>query len=69
MVLLAMLIFISLTWMGHSVITKSPKYGAGVALKALIEDRKSLPESWTGEDPCGSRWEGITCNNSRIITM
>lgn len=69
MVLLAMLIFISLRWMGHSVITK-PKYGAGVALKALIEGWKNLPKSWTGEDPCGSRWEGITCNNySRIITM
>lgn len=39
------------------------------ALKALTQGWGNLPPSWTSGDPCGNRWEGITCTNSRIIAM
>ncbi|XP_074275093.1 leucine-rich repeat receptor protein kinase HPCA1-like isoform X2 [Silene latifolia] len=39
------------------------------ALTALTKDWKNLPQSWKGGDPCGGKWEGITCDNSRIITI
>ncbi|KNA09933.1 hypothetical protein SOVF_149010 [Spinacia oleracea] len=38
-------------------------------LKSLTDGWKNLPHSWTGEDPCGKRWEGITCSKSRIVTI
>ncbi|KAH0728471.1 hypothetical protein KY284_004336 [Solanum tuberosum] len=25
--------------------------------------------NWTGEDPCGSSWEGVGCRNSRVISI
>ncbi|CAO2829840.1 unnamed protein product [Amaranthus hypochondriacus] len=39
------------------------------ALKALTQGWGNLPPSWTSGDPCGNRWEGITCTNSRIIAI
>ncbi|KAI4367066.1 hypothetical protein MLD38_022847 [Melastoma candidum] len=40
------------------------------ALKALMSDLQNLPPDWSGDDdPCGSGWGGITCQNSRIISI
>ncbi|XP_074294393.1 leucine-rich repeat receptor protein kinase HPCA1-like [Silene latifolia] len=39
------------------------------ALSALTKDWGNLPSSWTGGDPCGSKWEGITCINSHISSI
>ncbi|KAH9624094.1 hypothetical protein KSS87_018308, partial [Heliosperma pusillum] len=39
------------------------------ALKSLTGDWGNLPSSWTGGDPCGNKWEGITCINSHISTI
>ncbi|CAO2828632.1 unnamed protein product [Amaranthus hypochondriacus] len=39
------------------------------ALQALTLGWKNLPPSWNSGDPCDSRWEGITCNNSRITAI
>ncbi|KAL7002110.1 hypothetical protein U1Q18_003263, partial [Sarracenia purpurea var. burkii] len=40
------------------------------ALDALKSIWSNTPPNWTGTDPCGnSSWEGISCNNSRVISM
>lgn len=39
------------------------------ALVALTSGWRNLPPNWTGRDPCGNRWEGITCNDSRITAI
>ncbi|KAJ6932541.1 hypothetical protein NC651_008086 [Populus alba x Populus x berolinensis] len=39
------------------------------ALKALKDIWKNVPPTWVGADPCGSRWEGILCANSRVTSM
>ncbi|XP_047324280.1 leucine-rich repeat receptor protein kinase HPCA1-like [Impatiens glandulifera] len=39
------------------------------ALKALKDAWKNIPPSWVGTDPCGSKWDGIGCTNSRITTI
>ncbi|KAH9620975.1 hypothetical protein KSS87_023896 [Heliosperma pusillum] len=39
------------------------------ALMALTTGWKNLPEGWTGGDPCGNGWEGVTCTNSRITAI
>ncbi|KAJ8429941.1 hypothetical protein Cgig2_017991 [Carnegiea gigantea] len=51
------------------VMLKAPNFVADAALKALTRDWGNLPNSWTGVDPCGSRWEGVTCSDSRVITI
>jgi len=42
---------------------------AVTALKALKDIWKNVPPTWVGADPCGSRWEGILCANSRVTSM
>ncbi|KAI3810638.1 hypothetical protein L1987_20259 [Smallanthus sonchifolius] len=38
-------------------------------LNALKSSWKNLPPRWKGSDPCGSKWEGINCTNSRVTTL
>ncbi|XP_021719098.1 probable leucine-rich repeat receptor-like protein kinase At5g49770 [Chenopodium quinoa] len=40
-----------------------------VALQSLTEDWENLPPNWSGQDPCGSQWDGISCTNSRITEI
>ncbi|XP_073264603.1 leucine-rich repeat receptor protein kinase HPCA1-like [Populus alba] len=30
---------------------------------------KTQPRNWVGADPCGGKWEGISCNNSRVTSI
>ncbi|XP_010252242.1 PREDICTED: probable leucine-rich repeat receptor-like protein kinase At5g49770 isoform X2 [Nelumbo nucifera] len=30
---------------------------------------KNTPSNWEGSDPCGGGWVGITCNNSRVVSI
>ncbi|GAV89007.1 LRR_1 domain-containing protein/Pkinase_Tyr domain-containing protein/LRRNT_2 domain-containing protein, partial [Cephalotus follicularis] len=40
------------------------------ALQSLKDSWKNTPPGWTtSEDPCGSPWEGITCNSSRVTAL
>lgn len=43
--------------------------GADVVLQSLKEEWENVPPSWGGSDPCNDPWEGIDCNNSRVISM
>ncbi|KAJ4771708.1 Leucine-rich repeat protein kinase family protein [Rhynchospora pubera] len=38
-------------------------------LKTLKKQWKNLPPTWKNSDPCGDRWEGITCDNSRVTKL
>ncbi|CAN4110813.1 unnamed protein product [Withania somnifera] len=40
-----------------------------VVLQSLKEEWENVPPSWDGSDPCGDPWEGIDCNNSRVISI
>nr|GMD47337.1 probable leucine-rich repeat receptor-like protein kinase At5g49770 [Ipomoea batatas] len=39
------------------------------ALNALKSSWSNLPPNWSGTDPCGSNWDGIDCNNSRVVEI
>ncbi|KAF3338338.1 leucine-rich repeat receptor-like protein kinase [Carex littledalei] len=38
-------------------------------LKILMKQWKNVPPNWKNNDPCGDRWEGITCDNSRVTKL
>ncbi|KAJ4780429.1 Leucine-rich repeat protein kinase family protein [Rhynchospora pubera] len=38
-------------------------------LKTLKKQWKNLLPTWKNSDPCGDRWEGITCDNSRVTRL
>jgi len=42
---------------------------AVTALKALKDVWENVPPTWVGADPCGSRWDGILCTDSRVTSM
>jgi len=40
------------------------------ALRSLMDQWDNTPPSWGGsDDPCGTPWEGVSCNNSRITAL
>ncbi|XP_048495564.1 leucine-rich repeat receptor protein kinase HPCA1 isoform X2 [Beta vulgaris subsp. vulgaris] len=39
------------------------------ALRSLQEQWQNTPPNWVRRDPCGRRWEGIYCNESRVIEI
>ncbi|KAI3810641.1 hypothetical protein L1987_20262 [Smallanthus sonchifolius] len=40
-----------------------------VYLQALKDNWKNTPPNWVGSDPCGDKWDGITCTDSRITSI
>ncbi|KAL3349924.1 hypothetical protein AABB24_022799 [Solanum stoloniferum] len=47
----------------------STNSGDYVVLESLKEEWENVPPSWDGSDPCNDSWEGIDCNNSRVISI
>ncbi|KAG8649993.1 hypothetical protein MANES_08G165600v8 [Manihot esculenta] len=39
------------------------------ALQSLKDSWQNTPPSWDSGDPCGTRWEGITCKDSRVTAL
>ncbi|KAI5593129.1 hypothetical protein BDE02_04G197800 [Populus trichocarpa] len=35
-------------------------------MSMLMDAWKNTPRNWVGADPCGGKWEGISCYNSRV---
>ncbi|KAB5574527.1 hypothetical protein DKX38_001721 [Salix brachista] len=45
-------------------------YGDDSTVMSNLKDEwGNTPGTWEGADPCGGNWEGITCDNSRVISM
>nr|XP_043622683.1 leucine-rich repeat receptor protein kinase HPCA1-like [Erigeron canadensis] len=40
-----------------------------VYLKALKDSLQNTPPNWVGSDPCGEKWDGITCTDSRVTSI
>ncbi|KAM3205084.1 leucine-rich repeat receptor protein kinase HPCA1 [Capsicum annuum] len=39
-------------------------------LRSLKDQWENIPPSWQkSDDPCGTSWEGVTCNNSRVTAL
>ncbi|XP_010653092.1 leucine-rich repeat receptor protein kinase HPCA1 [Vitis vinifera] len=52
----------------HGILCFTNSDDAGV-LQSLKGQWENTPPSWEKSDPCGVPWEGITCNNSRVIAL
>ncbi|XP_009605193.1 leucine-rich repeat receptor protein kinase HPCA1-like isoform X2 [Nicotiana tomentosiformis] len=52
--------------LGLDALTNSGDYGV---LESLREEWENVPPNWSGTDPCGDPWDGIECNNSRVVTI
>ncbi|KAL6616275.1 hypothetical protein ACP70R_038545 [Stipagrostis hirtigluma subsp. patula] len=40
------------------------------ALQSLMKGWQNFPSSWkASNDPCGTRWDGIMCNNGRVTSL
>ncbi|CAO2829842.1 unnamed protein product [Amaranthus hypochondriacus] len=64
------LIFLLLICFRISVISSETNTDDAAVLTSLRTLWKNVPPSWNGLlDPCGSNWEGITCNGSRVISI
>ncbi|XP_031247124.1 mediator of RNA polymerase II transcription subunit 34-like [Pistacia vera] len=44
-------------------------YEGVAALKSLKHHWRNTPPDWVGDDPCGSSWEGIRCDNSSVTSI
>ncbi|KAJ0977192.1 hypothetical protein J5N97_012666 [Dioscorea zingiberensis] len=42
---------------------------AAASLYGLGSQWQNTPLNWNGVDPCGDSWVGISCNNSRIVSI
>ncbi|XP_011092238.1 probable leucine-rich repeat receptor-like protein kinase At5g49770 isoform X1 [Sesamum indicum] len=40
-----------------------------VALKSLKDEWENVPPNWDGDDPCGHNWDGISCSDTRVISI
>ncbi|XP_049936924.1 leucine-rich repeat receptor protein kinase HPCA1-like isoform X2 [Nymphaea colorata] len=61
-------LFLSITC--HLPVVLGDTYGEdAAALIALKNDLQNTPASWEKYDPCGAPWDGITCNNGRVVTL
>ncbi|XP_076899163.1 leucine-rich repeat receptor protein kinase HPCA1-like [Bidens hawaiensis] len=34
-----------------------------------MDSWQNRPPSWVGSDPCGDKWDGISCNASRVTSI
>uniref|UniRef100_A0A251UKB5 Putative leucine-rich repeat domain, L domain-like protein n=1 Tax=Helianthus annuus TaxID=4232 RepID=A0A251UKB5_HELAN len=40
-----------------------------VYLEALKDSWQNIPPNWVGSDPCGDKWDGISCNDLRVTSI
>ncbi|CAI9101454.1 OLC1v1038784C1 [Oldenlandia corymbosa var. corymbosa] len=39
------------------------------AIRSLQSLWQNTPPNWSGSDPCGAKWDGISCSNDRIVAI
>ncbi|KAK9124866.1 hypothetical protein Scep_013712 [Stephania cephalantha] len=66
-ILLAMITLIICVSVSVDAVTDG---GDASALHALKDQWENLPPSWGNtNDPCGAKWEGVTCTDSRVTAL
>ncbi|KAJ0977199.1 hypothetical protein J5N97_012673 [Dioscorea zingiberensis] len=53
----------------HIVVSANTNSQDAVSLYGLGSQWENKPPNWNGVDPCSDSWVGISCNNSRIVSM
>ncbi|BFG36680.1 hypothetical protein CerSpe_229550 [Prunus speciosa] len=71
MATMRLLLFLAFCSAGIHVIFSETDPNDAAVFMSLKEAWKNLPPSWNDEskDPCGMKWEGVTCNNSRVTAL
>ncbi|TQD84896.1 hypothetical protein C1H46_029509 [Malus baccata] len=65
-----LLLFLAFCFSGIHVISSSTHLDDASALQSLRQTWSNVPPSWDkSNDPCGERWEGITCNGLRVTAL
>ncbi|XP_050137102.1 leucine-rich repeat receptor protein kinase HPCA1-like isoform X2 [Malus sylvestris] len=65
-----LLLFLVFCFSGIHVISSVTHPDDASALQSLRQIWINVPPSWDkSNDPCGERWEGITCNGSRVTAL
>ncbi|XP_050143446.1 leucine-rich repeat receptor protein kinase HPCA1-like [Malus sylvestris] len=65
-----LLLFLAFCFSGIHVISSSTHPDDASALQSLRQTWSNVPPSWDkSNDPCEERWEGITCNGSRVTAL
>ncbi|CDP12544.1 unnamed protein product [Coffea canephora] len=55
---------------GFHAITSETNPSDVAALQSFKEKLQNTPPSWSnGDDPCGAKWDGVTCSNTRVTSL
>ncbi|XP_065849483.1 leucine-rich repeat receptor protein kinase HPCA1-like isoform X1 [Euphorbia lathyris] len=66
---LRVLVFLLLVSFQIYIIAALTNSGDASSLNALKSIWQNTPPNWVGADPCGDRWDGIKCTNSRVTSI
>ncbi|KAL2460629.1 Leucine-rich repeat protein kinase family protein [Abeliophyllum distichum] len=69
MMILRFLFSLLVAFIQFLAIAARPNEDDFTAIQSLKNTWENVPPSWVGDDPCENRWEGIGCNNSRIVSI
>lgn len=62
-------LWVSLIFLYCWVVDAKTDSGDLEALKSLKRQWRNTPPNWVKNDPCGRKWEGISCNDSRVTAI
>ncbi|XP_027174726.1 probable leucine-rich repeat receptor-like protein kinase At5g49770 [Coffea eugenioides] len=55
---------------GFHAITSETNPSDVAALQSFKEKLQNTPPSWSnGDDPCGAKWDGVTCSSTRVTSL
>ncbi|CAA6654536.1 unnamed protein product [Spirodela intermedia] len=55
---------------GFGIVSATTDPGDAAVLRNLRQIWKNTPPNWgESDDPCGASWDGIACNNSRVVKL
>ncbi|KAI6673366.1 hypothetical protein NL676_001272 [Syzygium grande] len=67
--MMRLVIFLAFSLAGIHVICSFTDPGDSAALQSLRGIWQNTPPSWAKDDPCGTPWDGVTCNGSRVTAL
>ncbi|KAH0995047.1 hypothetical protein GBA52_018911 [Prunus armeniaca] len=71
MATMRLLLFLAFCSAGIHVIFSETNSSDAAVFISLRRAWKNLPFSWNDEsnDPCGKKWEGVNCSESRVTAL